>query len=239
MREKIEIPQQPDPVAEQSRAHWEKRHEAGYCREVNPFFAEFMEDYRDEIGPEVLDDGCGSGRNLLPLAERGYKVTGLDIAENALTAARENLKEAGLEAELVEGNTHNLPFTEGQFDTVISHQSFQFNDWTGAERCMAEAARVLKPGGLFFLRVRSEARGLPEECEVLEDRGITFRTQRNGDTLTYHHYSLEEINQLAEYNGLEIVEDPIDARKKDEDGAIKPGQWNVVMRKKHQNKAEI
>ncbi|MBU1149288.1 methyltransferase domain-containing protein, partial [Patescibacteria group bacterium] len=219
----------PEPcVTEQALAHWEHRHEAGYQREVNPLFADFLEKHKKEIGPEVLDVGCGAGRNLLPMAREGYKVTGLDIVSGALKETARKLELEGLKAELAQGNTHDLPFTEGQFDTVVSHQVFQFNDWAGAEKCMAEAARVLKPGGLFFLRVRSEARGLPEECEILEDRGITFKMKKGGDTLTYHHYSLEEIEELADKNDLEIIEDPIDARKTKEDGTPEPGQWNVV-----------
>jgi len=215
-----------------TRTYWEQRYEKEYKREVNPWFLKFMEKHKKEIGPEVLDIGCGAGRNLLPLAKEGYRVTGIDFIEKALEDVKEKLDKEGLEANLVLGDSHNLPIDNEKMDTVVSHQSFQFNDWQGAEECFAEATRVLKPGGLFYLRVRSDKRALPEKYERLDDKGITIREERNGNIITYHHYSLEEIKELADKNGLEIIENPVDARDIKEDGEIERGQWNVVLRKK-------
>lgn len=140
---------------------WERKHETGEWKgEKNEIkrVIDFFESYKDQIGTDILDLGSGQGRNALPLAERGYNVTCIELTEVGLKQTKEKLKKAGLKANLVQGDQAHLPFRDEKFDTVISIQSFQFNitKWD-AEKAFAEATRVLKPGGIFFLRVRSES----------------------------------------------------------------------------------
>lgn len=94
----------------------------------------------------VLDIGCGAGFLTNYLSELGHDVTGLDLAENALAvaAARDVTKRVTYQT----GNAYALPFTDGAFDVVCSMDMLEHVDDPG--KVIAEAARVLRPGGKFF-----------------------------------------------------------------------------------------
>jgi SAM-dependent methyltransferase len=97
-------------------------------------------------GLEILDAGCGTGRNLGFLGRYG-KVTGLDCSAVALEYCRAR----GLER-LVEGSVNALPFEEASFDLVTC---FDVLVLAGVDQraALAEMARVLRPGGSLFVRV--------------------------------------------------------------------------------------
>ena len=59
---------------------------------------------------EVLDVGCGPGFFEITLGKEGHHVTGIDITENMIHEAKENVKAAGLSADLMTMDCHNLDF---------------------------------------------------------------------------------------------------------------------------------
>lgn len=100
-------------------------------------------------GETVLDIACGAGNATIPAAERGARVTGLDLVPELLEAGRRNADAAGVEIEWVEGDAEQMPFDDASFDVVISTVGIMFApDHRTAAR---EAARVLKPGGRIGL----------------------------------------------------------------------------------------
>ena len=100
-------------------------------------------------GGRVLDVGCGYGRIAIPLAERGYEVTGFDIARNLLRAGRREAARRGVPVRFDEGSMTALPYPTGTFDIVISLWSAYYELLEEAEQIAAlgEMARVLRPGG--------------------------------------------------------------------------------------------
>ena len=67
---------------------------------------------------EVLDVGCGPGFFEIMLGKEGHHVTGIDITENMIHEAKENVKAAGLSADLMTMDCHNLNFPDETFDMV-------------------------------------------------------------------------------------------------------------------------
>ena len=63
---------------------------------------------------------CGSGQVALVAAERGLKVTGVDIATNLILAARGRAAAAGLDVQFDEGDAEALPYPDANFDVVAS-----------------------------------------------------------------------------------------------------------------------
>jgi SAM-dependent methyltransferase len=96
----------------------------------------------------VLDLGCGNGRTTAPLAALGYDVTGLDICDALVAAAQARSPHLTF----VVGDACDLRFPGSSFDVVLF-------SWNGIDHlypserrgvCLREAARVLRPGGLFL-----------------------------------------------------------------------------------------
>jgi ubiquinone/menaquinone biosynthesis C-methylase UbiE len=103
-------------------------------------------------GARVLDLACGWGRIALPLAQRGYQVTGLDLSEAFLAKGRRDAQEAGLHIDFRLGDMREIPFA-GEFDAVIMMWS-AFGVLESDEedqKVLHAAARALRPGGRFFL----------------------------------------------------------------------------------------
>src|SRR4051812_7941042 len=101
----------------------------------------------------ILEVGCGTGRNL-PRYENAAGVVGLEPSAEALAKAR--TRASG--ARLVQGSAHELPFSSGRFDTVIS--SLIFCSVPDPARGLAEIRRVLAPGGTLRMleHVRATSR---------------------------------------------------------------------------------
>ena len=94
----------------------------------------------------MLDIGTGTGRVLGLLSERTERALGLDASREMLSVARARLEPGpGSNVQLRHGDMYRLPFPAESFDLVTIHMVLHYADDPG--RAIAEAARVLKPGG--------------------------------------------------------------------------------------------
>ena len=102
-------------------------------------------------GEIVLDLGSGGGIDVLLSAKRvspGGKAYGLDMTDQMLALARENQKKAGVQnVEFLKGQIENIPLPENAVDVVISNCVINLS--ADKDRVLAEAYRVLRPGGRF------------------------------------------------------------------------------------------
>ena len=123
----------------------------------------------------MVDLGTGTGRMMTLFAGRVRRAEGIDLSHKMLTVARSNLERTGVEnASVRHGDVTAPPFDDCVADLVIIHQVLHYMD--RPERVIAEASRILKPGGrllivdfaphgLEFLRDQHEHRhlGLSDE----------------------------------------------------------------------------
>ena len=102
-------------------------------------------------GETVLDLGSGGGIDVLLSARRvgpTGKVYGLDMTEEMLALARENQRKAGVEnVEFLKGEIEHIPLPDNSVDIIISNCVINLS--SDKDRVLAEAFRVLKPGGRF------------------------------------------------------------------------------------------
>ena len=102
-------------------------------------------------GETVLDLGSGAGADVLISARRvapGGRAIGLDMTDEMLALARANAAAAGVEnAEFVKGYLEDIPLPDASVDVVISN--CVINLAADKRVVLAEAARVLRPGGRF------------------------------------------------------------------------------------------
>jgi len=97
----------------------------------------------------VLDLGCGTGTLalLVKASEPGAEVAGLDADPEMLAQAGAKAERAGVDLELTEGFSTELPFEDASFDRVLSTLFFHHLDPEPKRRTAREIARVLRPGG--------------------------------------------------------------------------------------------
>lgn len=94
----------------------------------------------------VLDLGCGAGFLSNYLAARGHRVCGLDADTESLAVARA-YDQTGT-ADYQQGDACALPYPDASFDVVCAMDLIEHVEHPG--RLVAEASRVLAPGGVFF-----------------------------------------------------------------------------------------
>jgi len=113
-------------------------------------------------GCRVLDLGCGTGSLMLAMAGRtapGSLLAGVDLSADQLSYARVKLARAAVPFDLCLASIDELPFEDGSFDLVVSSLTFHAVPSPVRRGAIAEARRVLRPGGCFALI--DHARPLP------------------------------------------------------------------------------
>jgi 2-polyprenyl-3-methyl-5-hydroxy-6-metoxy-1,4-benzoquinol methylase len=103
------------------------------------------------FGGAVLDAGCGTGDNALHLAARGSRPLGIDVAETAVSIAREHAAARGLEAEFLVADALRLDRLERRFDTVLDCALFHALDDEERLRYVASLASATRPGATLYL----------------------------------------------------------------------------------------
>jgi SAM-dependent methyltransferase len=153
-------------------------------------------------GETVLDLGSGAGADVLISAGRvspGGRAIGVDMTDEMLEMARANAAEAGVEnVEFLKGYLEELPLPDASVDVVISN--CVINLAGDKHRVLAEAARVLRPGGRFAV------------SDVVADEGMTEETRADmvqwtgciAGALTRAEF--EEALTAAGLTGIEIRE---------------------------------
>jgi SAM-dependent methyltransferase len=104
----------------------------------------------DVAGRDVLELGCGTAYFSGWLARRGARAVALDATRAQLRTAHRCRTHFGLDVALVEGNGERVPLRDASFDIVFSEYGASL--WCDPDLFIAEAARLLRPGGrLVFL----------------------------------------------------------------------------------------
>src|SRR5579872_2988871 len=116
-------------------------------------------------GETVLDLGSGGGIDVLLSARRvgpTGKAYGLDMTDEMLALARENQRQAGLaNVELLKGEIENIPLPDSSVDVIISNCVINLSG--DKDRVLAEAYRVLRPGGRFAVSDVITRGAIPDE----------------------------------------------------------------------------
>lgn len=116
-------------------------------------------------GQQLLEIGCGIGTDLARFARGGAVVTGLDLSQTAIDLAGKNFAHLGLTGDLRVADGEHLPFADASFDVVYGHGVLQYA--AAPERIIAEAHRVLKPGGQGIFMVYNRVSWLNALSKVM------------------------------------------------------------------------
>jgi SAM-dependent methyltransferase len=127
-------------------------------------------------GLDVIELGCGTAYLSAQLARQGARPVGVDLTPAQLATAARCQRRFGLVFPLIEANAEQVPLADGSFDLVVSE--YGASVWCAPERWVAEAARLLRPGGRLVFLTNSVLATLcvPEQEGVAQER--LLRPQR-------------------------------------------------------------
>jgi SAM-dependent methyltransferase len=195
-------------------------------------------------GGDILEIGCGTGQATLPLAQRGYHITCVELGAELAALARRNLA-AYPNVEVRVGAFETEPLPETAFDLVISATAFH---WVAPES-YPKLARVLRPQGAialfwnkhiasavdggFFDRIQTlyqqhapefteDWKGLPSADELPDESAALAATRLFGQFTirrypwVAHYNAVDYVNQLATYSDHLAL--PVDRRQRLHDG---------------------
>lgn len=133
---------------------------------------------------QILDAGSGTGGSL-SLLHRYGQVTSFDFSEKAAEMYR--TRESG---RILVASTDAIPFADASFDLVTSFDVICQLESPADEAALREMARVLRPGGSFFVRVPANQALYGPHDKILH---------------TQHRYSAGELAAKIEAAGLQVV----------------------------------
>ena len=163
----------------------------------------------ENITPEeILDIGCGGGRNAHELLKKYYlsNVTAIDYSDVSVekaTAFNEEMIKKG-RCKVQKGDVSKLGFNE-KYDLATAFETIYF--WPGLEKCFSEVNRALKPGGTFL--IVNEANGTDKasrqfekiidgmKCHTVEEIEQALINAGFSNVRKYHHDSKPWITVLA------------------------------------------
>ena len=153
---------------------------------------------------DVLDIGCGAGRNAVPLAQMGWNVVGTDLSWPMLCGAALHAREARAgRLRVVLAPMESIPARDRIFDMVIAHGIWNLaRSAAQFRRALREAARVAKPGaGLFVFTFSRNT--FPPQTEPVRGEPFVF-TEFSGEPQCF----LSEVQLVAELGLAGFVQEP-------------------------------
>ena len=162
-------------------------------------------------GSKILDLYCGNGRHAVELAQKGFKVVGIDISFSRISFARNWARDEGAGATFLIGDAQALPLRQ-TFEAVLILGG-SFTHWQEEERnisLLQGFRKVLKPGGLLlidnpnplrFWRIQHPEGTMAEQRKVL----YFDLPLGQGETSGYvRYYGIETMKRLFQKADLEV-----------------------------------
>ena len=163
------------------------------------FFLETIE------GDDILDLGCGSGRDAEWFSEKGKNVVGIDLSENLLDIAKKKAPNAVFN----KMDIRNLGFEKEDFDGIWASGSIHHITKDEAETVLEELHHILKHQGLLYVSVK-KGKGERYVRDGRIEEGKRF----------FSFYEEDELNKLISKAGFEIIKSEHDS------------EWIVLFAKK-------
>ena len=127
--------------------NYQKYHQATFNIDPAPFLSPLT--HFLPVSASILDLGCGSGRDILWLKKRGYKVTGFERSPSLARLARKNS-----DCEIIEGNFTSFNFSTMSFDALISVGSLVHLEQDQLVFVLESISEAIKPGGHMLITLK-------------------------------------------------------------------------------------
>lgn len=147
-------------------------------------------------GSRVLDAGCGGGTKTKYLTEKGFLVTGVDFSENLLAIAKREVPDARFQLL----DLREIERLEEKFDGIFMQAVLLHFSKDEAANILQKIVSRLNPGGILYVSVKEKREGQTADEEVVKENDYGYEYER-----FFSYYSLREVQEYFEKNGLEIL----------------------------------
>ncbi len=132
-------------------AKWQETYKTRPISAVIDFAKKAADYLHEQPSASILDIGCGDGRDANFLTEQGFAVTAIDFSDVAIE--RVKALNPAINAHVMD--TTKMDFPDASFDAIYAHLSLHYFDDTTTTAIFENIRRMLKPGGLFFVKCKS------------------------------------------------------------------------------------
>ena len=112
---------------------------------------ELFEFIKNHPPGRAIDIGCGTGTNIITLAQAGWTVTGVDFAPRAIQLAKQKIKQSGVQAKISVNDATKLNGITGPFDFALDLGCFHGISKEGRMKYLDQLDRILAPNGFWLL----------------------------------------------------------------------------------------
>lgn len=148
--------------------YWKTTWDNRELEEANDFARRSFSQIKDENFKTLLDLGCGDGRDSLFFASEGLNVTSVDFSESGIKKLNELSKEKGLSINAIQTNIIKINFPNNSFDVIYAHLSIHYFNDEITTQIFEKLSRILKKGGLIFIKCKSVEDALYKKGEEIE-----------------------------------------------------------------------
>jgi SAM-dependent methyltransferase len=187
-------------------------------------FAVTLRTLKENLPPapaKILDCGGGPGRYAIELTRQGYDVTLFDLSEGNITLAKEKAAEANINLQFIhQGTATDLSrYAQNTFDAVLlMGPLYHLLEESDRHKALAEAFRVLKPGGMIFATFITRYAPIkycalneplwpvenPDQTQAILETGLfPPRGQKDGEFVAYFAHPTE-VEPLVESQGFVV-----------------------------------
>lgn len=156
-------------------------------------------DFLKNAPGNILDLGCGSGRNF---TKTNGKLFALDSSENMLRFGKLNAEERNISVNLVKANATSIPFKNKMFDAIILISAL--HNIENRDECVRELRRILKENAPAMISVWNKNQ--PRFFFAKKELFIPWRVKDKTYFRYYYLFSKNELKKLLEKNGFFVVE---------------------------------
>lgn len=162
---------------------------SSYLHSNHNLSEELLAEIENSLGPgaKILEVGCGGGHAAAAMAALGFNVTATDISPVAVEVAKQNYPDI----EFAAADALELDYPDSSFDAVIAIEFIEH--LTTPKRFIHEAARLLRPHGLLFIKTPNR---------LLHD--VYYRKTANVSVWHPSVMSRKEIQQMLAAEGLSV-----------------------------------
>ncbi len=165
-------------------------------------------------GKNILDLGCGTGRNSNYLGELGNRVVGIEISKTALSIAKERAISLGVKVDYRLGDMgESYEIQDNSMDIILDITSSNSLNEKGREVYLSEMNRVLKKGGYIFVRalckdgnknvkkLLRQSPGREYDTYVIEEIGLTERVFSREDFIKIYskYFKILKLEKKTSY----------------------------------------